>query len=277
MATSPTLERGAPQLQDEPPAFPLKNRSRAARIPLLALVFAAGLALFISIDPTQPYLLLVLTGIMALGADGIIRSHPRGDFRGVADTSPHLFVPVLFTMSAGLFLEEVVVSYWAAPAVIGAAALMGATLYAEHMSVEPDHPSFPQARFALNVVTYLTAFGFYTVVYGLDVDLLPAAFAVGLISMLLAIEVFREAEADPVRALVFAACIGAIVAEARWTLYFIPLEGFLAGIFLLLVFYLTTGVISHYLTEHLDTAVLLEFAVVTAAGLTIVIAGRAFA
>ena len=71
--------------------------------------------------------------------------------------------------------------------------------------------------------------------------LAPAAFAVGLVSMLLAIEVFREAEADPIRALVFATVIGVISAEGRWVLYFIPLDGVLAGIFLLLVFYLTTA------------------------------------
>jgi hypothetical protein len=88
------------------------------------------------------------------------------------------------------------------------------------------------------------------------------------------VEIFREAEADPLRALVFAASIGVVVGEARWVLYFIPLDGFLAGVFLLLIFYLTTGVISHYLTEHLDRGVLLEFVLVSAAGLAIVIGGR---
>jgi hypothetical protein len=121
-------------------------------------------------------------------------------------------VPVLFAF-CGLFLEDVVLSYWAAPAVVGAGGLMAAALYAEHICVEPHSESYPAARFVLNVVTYLSAFGFYTVVYGFDVDLLPAAFAVGLVSMLLSIEIFREAEADPIRALVFAAVIGVIVAE----------------------------------------------------------------
>jgi hypothetical protein len=274
MAQSPALERSAPPLAERPPGSQLGGASRAGRIPLLALAFAIGLALFITIDPVRPWILMAVTALVGLGADGIMRSHPRGEFHTVADTSPYLFVPVLFTLSAGLFLEDVVLSYWAAPAVLGAGVLMGLTLYAEHVSVEPDHPQFPMARFILNVITYLTAFGFYAVVYGFDVDLLPAAFAVGLISMLLSIEVFREAEADPMRALVFAAVIGVIAGEARWVLYFIPLEGFLAGVFILLVFYLVTGVISHYLTEHLDGTVLAEFAVVTAAGLAIVVGGR---
>jgi hypothetical protein len=275
MATSPVLDRGPATAHEGALASPTRSASRASRIPLLSLVFCIGLSLFINIEPVRPWLLLALTAIMALGADGIIRSHPRGGFHTVADTSPYLFVPVLFTLSAGLFLEDVILSYWAVPAVLGASALMGTALYAEHITVEPDHPSFPLARFSLNVITYLTAFGFYAVVYGFDVELGPAAFAVGLISMLLAIEVFREAEADPLRALVFAAVIGVIVGEARWVLYFIPLEGFLAGVFILLVFYLATGVISHYLTDRLDTVVLAEFALVTAVGLGIVIGGRA--
>jgi hypothetical protein len=274
MATSTALDRSAPTMNDEPPASRLSDASRLSRIPLLALIFCIGLLLFVSIDPVRPWLLLALTAIMALGADGIIRAHPRGEFHTVADTAPYLFVPVLFTLSAGLFLEDVILSYWSVPAVIGASALMGIALWAEHVSVETDHPSFNLARFALNVVTYLTAFGFYAVVYGFDVELGPASFAVGLVSMLLAIEVFREAEADPLRALVFAACIGVIVGEARWVLYFIPLEGFLAGVFLLLVFYLTSGVIQHYLSDRLDALVIGEFALVTAAGLGIVIGGR---
>ncbi len=274
MATSPMLERGAPPIPGRPQSAQVRGSSRAGRIPLLALAFTIGLALFITIDPVQPWILLVLTALMALGADGIIRSHPSGEFHTIADTSPYLFVPVLFTLSSGLFLEDVVLSYWAAPAVIGAGALMACALYAEHVSIEPEDERFPVARFALNVITYLTAFGFYGVVYGFDVDLLPASFAVGLVSMLLSVEVFREAEADPLRALVFAAVIGVIAAETRWVLYFIPLEGFLAGVFILLVFYLTTGVISHYLTEHLERSVLAEFVLVTAAGLAIVIGGR---
>jgi hypothetical protein len=275
MATSPALERSIPPVAERPPGA-ARGASKFARIPLLCVIFAAGLARFVSIDPVRPWILLALTAIMALGADGIIRSHPHGEFHTIGDTAPYLFVPVLFTLSAGLFLQDVVLSYWAVPAVIGAAALMGCALYAEYESVAPDLAGGAMAHFLLNVITYLTAFGFYAVVYGFDVELAPAAFAVGLVSMLLSIEVFREAEADPIRALVFAAVIGIIAAEARWVLYFIPLDGILAGIFILLVFYLTTGVISHYLTDHLDRMVLLEFAAVSAAGLVIVIGGRIF-
>jgi hypothetical protein len=268
------MERKLPSLDDGPLASRLRGPARTGLIPLLALLFAIGLALFVAVNPPRPWVLLALTALVGLGADGIIRGHPRGHFTSIADTAPHLFVPVLFSLAAGLFLEDVVLGYWAAPAVIAAGVLMACTLYAEHISVDVEDPSFHGARFVLNLVTYLAAFGFYSVVYGFDVALLPAAVSLGLVSTLLAVEIFRDAEADPIRALVFAAVIGLIAGEARWVLYFIPLDGFLAAVFLLLVFYLTTGVISHYLTDHLSVPVLLEFALVTAAGLTIVIGGR---
>lgn len=240
----------------------------------MAVAYAFGLGLFLGVEPTKPWILLALVGLTAIGTDGILRSHPKADFDGIADTAPFLFVPVLLALASGLFLEEVIEGYWTVPAVLAAAVLFTASLYGEYVSVEEHGPSYPLGRFALNVLTYLSAFGFYAVVYSFDVELLPSAFAVGLVSLLLAVEVFREGEADPYRALVFAGVIGLIVAEARWSLHFIPLEGFLAGVFLLLAFYLTTGVIQHYLAGTLRRPILLEFVAVTTLGLTVVIVGR---
>jgi hypothetical protein len=104
----------------------------------------------------------------------------------------------------------------------------------------------------------------------------PAAITVGLVSLLLAVEVFRESETDPVRALVFAAAIGIVVAQARWALYFLPLESYLAGVFLLLVFYLTSGLIQHHLNDDLRPPVIAEFSLITVLGVMIVTIGRLF-
>ncbi len=271
---SPTLERPSLGVPDDVPR-PFFDRAipQAGRVPLLAIAYAAGMGLFLSVEPTQPWVLLVVVVLMGLGMDGVVRPHPLGDFRNPADTAPYLFVPVLFTLGSGLFLEEMVEGYWNALAVAGGAVLFGIAAQAEYESVDPLAPAHHTARFALNVLTYLTAFGFYAVVYSFDVDLLPSAFAVGLVSLLLAVEVFREAEADPYRTLVYATATGLLVAELRWTLYYVPLEGFLAGVFLLLAFYLTSGLIHHHLIGHLNRSVAIEFAAVSATGLAIVILG----
>lgn len=247
---------------------------RTAYIPLLAVVYGLGLALFLIVEPTKPWILLAVVALVGLGTDGILRTHPRAQLRGVADTAPFLFVPVLFALASGLFLEEVVRGYRAVPAAAGASVLLAVALYGEYASAIRHGPSYSLGRLVLNIVTYLSAFAFFAVVYEFEVDLLPSAFAVGLFSLLLAVEVFREAEADAYRALVFSAVIGLVVAEARWALYFIPLEEFLAAILLLLVFYQATGLVQHHLTGRLNRAIAIEFSLVTAVGVVVVIAGH---
>src|SRR5690606_2653169 len=123
--------------------------------------------------------------------------------------------------------------------------------YAEYATVDTYGPGYAASRFILNLGTFLTGFAFFSVVYSFDVALLPAAVTVGLISLLLSVEVLRESEANPVRALVYAGAIGVVVAQARWALYFLPLESYLAGVFLLLVFYLASGLVQHHLNNDL--------------------------
>ena len=96
----------------------LRGIARSAYIPLLAVVYGIGLALFLAAEPTKPWILLALVALVGLGTDGILRSHPRGQLRGIADTAPFLFVPVLLALANGLFLEEVDLTYrTTAPAV----------------------------------------------------------------------------------------------------------------------------------------------------------------
>jgi len=258
---------------DEHASLDLSGLPRSAPIPLLTLVYACGLALYLAVEPTQPWILLAVVALVGLGTDGILRSHPGTQLRGVADTAPFLFIPVLFALASGLFLEEVVHGYRTIPAVFGASVLFSGALYGAYASIS-EGPSYAFGRLALHVLTYVAAFGFYAVVFEFDVDLLPAAFSIGLFSMLLAIELFRETEADAYRALVFAGVIGLVVAEARWALYFLPLEGFLAAIVLLLVFYQATGLVQHHLTDDLDRRIAAEFTLVTAVGVAIVVLGR---
>ena len=248
--TQTTIDDASWRDQNGHGAFDLSGIPRSISIPLLAVVYGSGLALFLAIEPTQPWILLAVVALVGLGTDGILRSHPGGQLRGVADTSPFLFVPVLLALASGLFLEEIeaVHGYRIIPAAAGASVVLAAALYGEYVSVIHHGPSYALGRLLLNVLTYLAAFIFYAVIYAYNVSLLPSAFAIGLFSMLLAVEIFREAEADAYRALIFAAVIGIVVAEIRWALYFISLEDFLAAILLLLVFYQATGLIQHHLT-----------------------------
>jgi hypothetical protein len=250
---------------------------RSSRVPLLIAVYSIGMLLFLAVEPTKPWILLVVTALVTIGADGILREHPQAAREDdIAWTAPLLFLPTLLALGSGLFLEDVLRGYWIVPGTAAAALLMAAVLYADHISIDGDSELYPGARFVLNIGTYLTGFAFYAVVYSFDVSLVPAAFAVGLVSLLLSVEVLREAEADPVRALVFSGVVGLIVAEARWALYFLPLESYLAGVFLLLVFYLTSGLVQHHLNDDLNRPVVSEFVGIAVLGVIIVTLGRIF-
>src|SRR5688572_5575686 len=78
---------------------------RSSRVPLLVAVFSAGLLLFLAVEPTKPWILLIVTALVAFGADGILRQHPRAVLEeDIAWTAPLLFLPTLLTLGAGLFL-----------------------------------------------------------------------------------------------------------------------------------------------------------------------------
>ena len=248
-----------------------------SRVLLLVAAFSLGLLLFLSIEPTEPWILLVVTALVAVGADGILRDHPVAAYEeDIAWTAPFLFLPTMLALASGLFLEDAISGYWIIPGVFIVAALMGAVLFASQASVDQDSVVYPASRFVLNIGTYLTAFGFYAVVYAFDISLVPAAVTVGLVSLLLSVEVLREAEANPTRALVYAAVVGLIVGEGRWALYFLPVESYLAGVFLLLVFYLTSGLVQHHLNDDLRRPVVIEFAGIALLGAVIVTLGRIF-
>ena len=100
-----TLDRPRQPEGELTAAFDLSGLVRTTYVPLLAVVYGLGLALFLAVEPTKPWILLVIVGLVGLGADGILRSHPRGQLTGVADTAPFLFVPVLLALASGLFLE----------------------------------------------------------------------------------------------------------------------------------------------------------------------------
>ena len=65
-----------------------------------------------------------------------------------------------------------------------------------------------------------------------------------------------------------------LFALAAWALYFLPLESYLAGVFLLLVFYLTSGLVQHHLNDDLHAPVIAEFSLISVIGVLIVTVGR---
>ncbi len=248
---------------------------RLDRIHFSAAVLALGLTAFLAIEPTQNWLLLLLCGLAALAADAVVRGHPRASFQRLDDTALFLFVPVLFTLGTGLFVEEVASGYPALLAGLISLVPYWAILRAEYESVDRKAGGYHSARLVLNIATYVTAFLFFATVFDFDLAVATAAFAVGVTSVLLGIELLREEAMDTVRTMTYAVATGLLMAQAAWATDFLPLGGSAAAVFLLLAFYLTTGLLHNYLGSRLDLRTGAEFASVALAGLTIVILAQA--
>ncbi|MBI1886256.1 MAG: hypothetical protein HYS09_08110 [Chloroflexi bacterium] len=252
----------------------LAGLARLDRVTVMSLVFGIGLVSFLAIEPTQNWTLLLLAGLVGLGVDGIVRTHPRARFRRLDDTALYLFVPVLFTLAAGLFLEEAAEGYWTVPAGLGAAFPFAAIVHSEYNSVHRKGEGYPAARLVLNVATYVIAFLFYATVYDFELGLFTTTFAVGVVTLLLAVEILREEAMETPRTLLYAVAVSILLAETAWALHFLPLEGSVAAVFLLLAFYLVSGLTHNYLGERLTLRTASEFMAIATLGLGVIVAAR---
>ena len=71
-----TLNRAPREGDDLHRTLDLSGLPRSAHIPLLAVVYSLGLALFLAVEPTQPWILLAIVALVGLGTDGILRARP---------------------------------------------------------------------------------------------------------------------------------------------------------------------------------------------------------
>jgi hypothetical protein len=127
----------------------------------------------------------------------------------------------------------------------------------------------------------------FTTIYGLKVRSLYSATATGIVAFLLVYELlsrdtaWHKAMNKPVEGrrstvALLSLVAGLIVGELTWGLnYWAALTTLIGGAFLLVVFYVTYGVLSHYVDHTLDRRMLVEFGVVASVGI-LAIFGSAF-
>jgi hypothetical protein len=168
-----------------------------------------------------------------------------------------------------------------------AAVAFAAVYWAQTHSVDARERYFPLSQIVLNVLSHLAAFLLFSIIYGLKARALFSASAVGLITFLLVVEMllrdtaWREAlHRGTVRTtsslVLLAAGAGIVVAELTWGLnYWAALTTLVGGAFLLVAFYVATGLISHYIEGTLDRASFVEFGTVAAVAMLVVF-GSAF-
>jgi hypothetical protein len=246
----------------------LTSLSTRGAINGLALLY--GLILLAYLATEQRLVLVGLVLVAAVGVDRALRAHPAGQFKGLAATAVYLFVPVLFTLGAALFLRELSSGFWNVPAAAIAALFFALSAHAEYVTVEASPATYPPARTALSLVSYLTAFALYTVVFTADLVLAPATLIVMITSLLLTVDILREMEVQTGTLFAYAAGVAAVAGELRLAMYFLPPGDLVAGALLLLAFYELTGLTQSYLSGHLDRRTILEYGGVGLVGVAVI-------
>lgn len=255
----------------------------SARANVFILAVSLGVAFFLAIEPTQPWLLILLTGLTALGMSAILRAEApvRTDATGAharppdaASTVFSFVVPVLWTFGAGLLAEYVSNGYWSLLAALIVGTGFGVIVYAEIASLDEASDSYQVARFTLNVAAYVIAFALFAAPYALELDRAPASLFIGVATVLMTIELMREAPMSSMQILIMALTSGLMLAETRWALYYLPLSAFLASTLLLLQFYVATGVLQSQLLSKFTPAIMLEYLIVGGTGLLFIVAAE---
>jgi hypothetical protein len=261
---------------------------RYDRIVSLVLVISLGLAvvLLIDINPnilrarlggdlptiTVSWLLIALLIIIAsTGADIQARAHPTMQTR------------TLPTLKLGFARTEIAPGFWILPSfsVIGSFAffrlfsnslqgaafvlalaatggLLLAVLVAQHYALDRDPAIRQRALLVLALIGYLLAFGVFSAVYFERFRTLYSAALISASGALLAYANLRWTQRGGL--LPVAVFIGLLLGEVTWALNYWPAPFLLGGALLLLVFYLTVSLVTHYLGNTLQRRVIIEYA-----------------
>ena len=253
----------------EPPAAPPLPRRRTlvdVTAAVLTVLVTLTFLMYLLVEPTQPWIALLGAVVAALGTDGVLRAARYRAIDLGLDPTQQIVLPALYALAVPLFIEDTFRGFWVLAGGLVAGLGFGAALVAQVHSTRAYEEWLEFARPVASAAVYVTAFALFSLTYVFELALVPALAAVALASGLLAIELLRDGHADPPDTLAFAGVVALVVTQLRWALHFVPLDGHLAALALLLGFFLTSGVLHAHLTLQLRRTVVAEYVAIAALG-----------
>ena len=276
---------------------------RTERVFILAALLFVGLGLMVAIgrgvigQGGQQYAMLLwimAASLILVGAAGALWLK-SGVQTTPATTLPDSYVPLLripldviipATMVAGfvIFLQLFESGTLQALILVIAGLSLAGVFWAQAHARDWSDARFGLAQSLLNVISHLTAFLLFSAIYGLKARALFTSAPIGLVTALLVYEMlsrdatWHKAMQLPVEGrrstiVLLSLAAGVVTAEIAWALnYWAAVPTLIGGAFLLVIFYVTYGVISNYVDRSITRRILLEFGVVGAVSLAVVFA-----
>lgn len=216
-----------------------------------------------------PWLFAVLlTALTAAGVESIMRAHPHLYLSETQYTAILWVLPCILVMGAAVLLPALAASHvYALSAIAITGALLTLVILGEYYTIDLREPVYPFARLGLNLATYLVALLLFSAIYALKIRSILSAPISGLVAGLLALDLLRGSEADVRRTWLYATAVALAMSETVWALNYWNVDALVGGAMLLLIFYVLTGLAQQYLWGHLRWRLLLEFALVLAAAI----------
>jgi hypothetical protein len=226
----------------------------------------------LEIRVTGTWLLTTLmVGLVCTGTNLILHGHPRlEEYPGRPVYVSWILPGITAGLSAYLLNSAFTWPLWIGELIL-AGMIVSLVVSAEYTAVSPSVHRYPLARLTLNVLAYLLAFALFAIIYHTRTRSLVTATLTLLTATLLALDLLSVADVPFRRVLLFAGIVGLIVGESTWAMNYWQVSAWAGGLFLLLIFYVVTNVAHQYLLERLSASVLVEFAVVAAVVLTIIL------
>lgn len=263
-------------------------KPRYDRIVSLVLLVLLGLAVVFLIDVSPNNIRALLGGdlpvitvswlligslvvITSTGADVFIRTHPQMQNRQLPtirigtveiEIAPGFWIlPSLAIITSFAFFRLFSASLQMMAAIVAlvvAGVMLLTALIGQHYVLDRRPNIHQQARLVLQTMTFLLAFTGFSAIYYARMRTLYSAALIGTMGTLLAYALLQWT--PPRQGLFMLACvIGLMLAEATWALNYWSASFLLGGVLLLVVFYITSGLVQHYLEGTLSRHVFWEY------------------
>lgn len=261
------------------------------QISRLVILVLAGMALTAFVDlPTWTLPLIVLDSPLTLhvsgpwfiaaglvilvctGTDILLRLRPELGEIKFHHSAPAWILPSMLAAAGPVLIagfEPLSTRWFLVLAGIGVG--LSLALLAEFHLADPDDRYFRAASAGLTVLIYAVALLMFTGIYSTHTRTALSGTAIVLASFLLAVSLFRFSTSRGGLRWPYAILTAFIVGLVTWQLNHMSLDGLTGGGLLLLVFYLTTGVIQQFIRQELNRRILIEFVVAAMVGLLLLI------
>jgi len=240
---------------------------------IFGIIMTAVYLMYIAIEPTPRWLLL-LAGIVAiLGGDGVLRNNWPEVFKNrnnLIETAPYLFLPSILTFAIPLLIEHNLRGYYAILMAIVGGIFFTTVMGASSISVNKKAPNFYLARIVSTFGVYFTGFTFFSLTYFLNLGLGQIVFITGVVGFMLGMEIFRERQVNHWETLLFSITTGIILAEFRWVSHYMSFENYVAGLMLLLVFFIIAGLLLNHQVGNLTRRTIIHYIFATISGMILI-------